>query len=189
MDSVIEPKYGGGYRTPGVYLVGSFPEVCRLFPLPFYELPSDGLRWLWIDHKSLEGIRPCDGTEAQCAACPMRVAGEYGGRFGLMWVRTYRAPFHFLAEARRYGRVWRKIRNIPSGYELGVTRILLAHRSACGENQPGVFGIWQPDKVEIVCVNREPSAKEKALAERYGERASLMHVIPDTKSQLDLLFE
>jgi hypothetical protein len=70
----------------------------------------------------------------------------------LLWIddARYPAPREWLAEARASGPAI-PISAVPSGFALGETWVLVAHRRAVG-NAPGIVHVFQPmrlDRIEV----------------------------------------
>jgi hypothetical protein len=201
---VTESKRGCGYRKPskggvGIYLVGpGFSESCGRLPLYLHVCPtcSGGIKfsraWTWINPRALFASGPdCRFPASRwvvCTGCPMGDAAPE--KAGLLWVgeKHYPTPESFLAEAARMG-VSKKLPAIPKGFEMGTTRVYLAHKKAVELDDgmaPGIFSVFMPSGVDLV-IDDEHSVPERAekLAEKLGDDARIIKVIPD-EEQLHL---
>lgn len=180
----IESARGCGYRkTGGIYMVGSGSFApCEHFPIELTVCPccSTGIKqtrgWTWVKHELL-GV-------------PKGTCGLNDERYGLIWVGEcfYPTPGKFLSEAQMAG-ISRKLGSIPKGFELGKTKILLAHAKAVvkhGEGMfefsyaPGIFASFTPERIEYV-VNSTETPSELADLEKRG--LSLVKVIRDVDAQ------
>lgn len=205
----------------GIYLIGdALSEPCGRLPFPLTVCPccSAGIKpsrgWTWIVPEQLFGApaAPCwlarkdsaggpkpprlhSLTKASCGLCPLG-GGLPTGRHGLLWVGEayYPTPHAFTAEAARLG-VSRKLAAVPQGFELGTTRVYLAHRHAVVRQTedgpvgaPGVFQIFKPTGIDIVIDPQADEAPERAvkLAERLGQGARIIQVVRDEDTQTEL---
>lgn len=184
----VEPRRGCGYRkVGGLYLVsGRLSETCHRLPHPLTVCPTCGAGfpqargWTWVDALRLfwPGCMPTDShyREPHCLRCVVCTPDRLGDRAGLLWVgaQFYSTPAAFLAEADQLG-VSRRIAALPRGFTLGETWVLLAHPYACapaagdplGENGPGIFSVFKPERVELIVKQSAATAERvKGLAER-----------------------
>lgn len=203
-----EAARGCGYRKPsangvGIYLVGpDTQQPCGRLPIPLTHCsccgagikPSRG--WTWIRPRELFGVpeKQCPPqrvnnkfTKAPCGSCALGT-GMPEGQHGLLWVGEafYPRPEDFTREAARMG-LSRKLGALPRGFELGVTRVYLAHRRAVWnvETQQytaGVFSSFVPVGIDLVVADDEhPPERAVQLAEHLGERARILRVVPQTQ--------
>ena len=134
-----------------------------------------------------------DVRATTCASCPLCrpglfPAGEKGHRrAGLLWVGTayYSTPESFLREARAMG-VSKRLSAVPNGFRFGEDWALLAHPKAYPvptqlKMGPGLFSAFQPTHVDLVVDTDDPeklSERARRLAEKLGDKARLVHVVP-----------
>src|SRR5260221_8413776 len=167
----VEKRRGCGYRKMGgLYLVsGKLGAPCCRLPLPLHVCPtcSQGIKqargWAWIDPVKLFGSEnsppTCFGS-AIWAACPLGdVGGKIGNAAGLLWIggKFSPTPESFAQEAAALG-VSRRIGAVPRGFVVGNTWVFLAHAKACladrpcadGEDSPGVFRVFLPERIEKI---------------------------------------
>ena len=132
-------------------------------------------------------------------ACPMCNAEAVAGvRAGLLWIgQNHYSPQAFKREAALMG-ISRRLPNIPRGFAVGEHWVYLAHKLAafpegwpdCGpdaKSRPGVFYVFRPTHVDLVIDDPE-DIPERAhrLADRLGDAARLVTVIPEIESQGEL---
>jgi hypothetical protein len=105
--------------------------------------------------------------------------------------QSYPSPHDFRREAIMMG-ISRRLPAIPNGLEIGTTVIYLAHRKAVltglappygdrFEASAGVFMVFQPTRIDLVVDTTDPdqlSDRAKRLAEKLGDKASLVKVVP-----------
>lgn len=217
----IEQKRGCGYRkVGGLYLVtGGLGASCDRLPFEAKVCPccgegiKQGLGWKWVEtflmfegnHKGVEtkeknkaGIKICR-CPAGCSVCNP-VEGE---KAGLMWIGTkfYPTPDDFLKEGAKMG-ISKRIKCIPNGFEIGTTKILLAHPKAIKKNVsinsvedpelkadmeakgetfreiylPGIFAVFTPSKIEQLV--QEKKATKTAL-KKLEKRGITPVIVPD----------
>lgn len=141
------------------------------------------------------GVNHADGILTAAAGCPTcPIASPPAGKHGLLWIGEgfYATADDFTAEASRMG-VSRKIKALPKGFVLGETWVYLAHRNALlnpdtGKREfPGIFSCFKPKRVDLVIAdeNQVPEKAER-LAEKLGDGARIIRVIPDTQAQTAL---
>ena len=166
-----ERKLGGLYfRSDGG--VGS----CGRLPIALERCPccGNGIKLSrvpqWVDADTL--LRPYAEMECptpdSCSTCPINRAIMGGlGRSLLVTVgeKYYPTPQEFVEESLRMGLSRRITGNqVPRGFEIGKTWVLLAHRKAIhtipeiGKEvnyTPGIFGMFRPDRIEVVVSGEE----------------------------------
>ena len=172
-----EGRRGCGYRkVGGIYLRGIFlSKPCGRLPIALTTCPScgRGIRpsrgWTWVEPTEL--LRATEeekcGTPALCNKCPIGKGIEdmLGGQAGLIWIgeKHYPTPQAFIKESRAMG-ISRRLNSVPRDFILGETWVLLAHRLAIHapleigkepEWTPGIFQIFKPTSLEIVCDGNE----------------------------------
>jgi len=174
-----ESARGCGWRkTGGLYLVGEdLAAPCGRMPIPLTMCPCCGHAaiarpargWTWVDaDKLLEGAPECKAPKRICGRCMLNAAHAWAiGKAGLIWVgeEFYRNVSDFETEIAKMG-VSRRITNVPRGFIVGETYVLLAHRKAVmwqspamGQEPkfaPGIFRIWKPQRIEIIVTGEEP---------------------------------
>lgn len=154
---------------------------CEHFPIPLTVCPccAAGIKqtrgWTWVKHDLL-GV-------------PKGTCGLNDDRYGLIWVGEsfYPTPGKFLSEAHMAG-ISRKLKGIPKGFELGKTRILLAHSKAVithnGDgtvtHSPGVFAVFTPERTEYIVSGHESPGELDDLEKRG---LTLVNVIRDVDAQ------
>lgn len=190
----VEGKRGCGYRKiGGLYLVFNGPTgSCGKLPVSL-----DMLNRCPHCHEPLPvdyGVRPsraprmlqnpellwrdvaCN-SNGHCQSCPLSNAYETGPAL-LLWIGEmhYPTPQEFNQEAVSMG-ISRRIAQLPEGFEVGETWVLLAHAKAIQKREPvtededgqlllvpgekivyspGVFGLFRPSAIEIVVSGDEP---------------------------------
>lgn len=177
-----------GYRkVHGLYLCSNAPvRACGKLPLPLTTCPccGQGIRfsrsWTWVDSTALFAAAPCllaenRETMAGCG-CPL---DKGVGRAGLLWVGEmfYGSPDIYNQEADALG-ISRRIKFVPHEFELGMW-VLLAHRKAIKTAQPtsdnlkngtlytpGIFRVFQPDRIEYILDGSESDDDIDALVKR-----------------------
>lgn len=136
-----ESERGCGYRKGGgLYMVSGINPMrgCCRFPVPLEICPtcSGGIKptrgFTWIDPRPL--FPEADGGP-ECASCPFFL--KLPERAGLIWIggKFYESPEDWINEVRRMG-VSRRIPAVPRDFEVGVTRIFVAHREAITTRVP-----------------------------------------------------
>jgi len=176
-----EGKRGCGYRTkPGsLYLIsGGLALPCGKLPVPLEVCPTCGAGfkpsrgWTWVDACGLARATVAD-KECKapfCEHCPViaMLRGDIQ-KAGLLWIgeKFYKRPLDFVKEAGQMG-VCRRIPHVPNDFKLGETWVLLAHRKAITEHvadnieaeyKPGIFQVFKPTAVEILCDGTEQDEK------------------------------
>ena len=195
----------------GLYLIGSANfEPCERLPfaLETCSCCGGGIKasrgYTWINPGRIFDpfLSPCcseyfgakiEGLEhdhARCYLCnAATVAGERGG---LIWIgeKYYKSAGDFMAEAAAMG-ISRKIGAMPQDFEIGKTVVYLAHRKTWipdpTRTEPwgqAVFTAFCPTRIDIV-IDDPDDVPQKAidLAERLGDGARIIKVIPDTEEQ------
>ena len=185
---VYEAPRGCGRRQPGgKYLVSAGECVpCGRLPIPLDRCPtcSCGIKasrgWTWIDlRKLLERAPECETTAVdlgrgrrgrECTLCPLGPNGPQ--RVGLLWVGSvfYPTTGEFMREAAAMG-ISRRISQIPRGFEVGKTWVVLAHRRP----EPHGFTIFRPQRIDYVV--RSDDSPEK-LAKLAAQGLTLVRVHP-----------
>lgn len=197
-----ESARGCGFRkVGGLYLVfDGAGHDCGKMPIPLCVCPTCGAGikpargWTWIDgdaltaearKKSCPRKRSYGQKKARrdaCAGCPMDQDAPFG-RAGLIWIgeQFYPTPVDFQREAARMG-ISRRIAAVPRGFEAGKTFVFLAHRFAFpnplvpeGPFTPGVFSIFVPTRIEIICDGTE---SDDQIKEYEGRGLTPVKVIP-----------
>jgi hypothetical protein len=167
MDARIEVRNeevrGCGTRQiGGLYMVDFETEFhpCGKMPLAMPVCPTccQGIKparqFVWVDADAiladaLEDV--CQNPE--CGKwCPLSNASNKFGRSGLLWIGEmyYKTPADFMLEAMVQG-ISRRVAFVPKGFKVGESWVLLAHVRAGGPKVPGVFGMFKPRAIEIVC--------------------------------------
>lgn len=182
---------GCGWRKPGgKYLVGgSLCQPCGKLPKELCRCPvcDAGIKpargFTWIGARVLFGVGECELSQGledrHCDFCVLREPPE---RAGLIWVggRFYGTPEAFTGEVAELG-VSRRISQIPKGFKVGETLVLLAHREITfrwGEDpRPGIFAAFIPQAIEYIVTGRE-TADELERLEKQG--CTLVRVVRDT---------
>lgn len=165
-----EAPRGCGRRKPGgKYLVSGGPAVdCGRLPLPLDRCPTCGhgikatRGWTWLDLKPLTESRACGAPLKECDSCPLG-APDGPTQAGLLWVGSafYSTPKEFLREASRMG-ISRRIAQVPKGFEIGRTWVLLAHRKPA----PHAFAMFRPERIEYVVRDEDTPERLEKLAAR-----------------------
>lgn len=182
MDSRIqirnEVERGCGWRkVGGLYLMGDGPSIaCGRLPIALSVCPccGHGIKpargWTWIDADKLIAATPNDcQLPSSCDYCPVgSMIGNGLGFAELLWIggKFYNTPRTFNAEADSLG-ISRRIAQVPKGFKVGETWVLLAHRKAIvkpiefgeeTEYTPGIFRIFKPDSIEVIVDGSEDKA-------------------------------
>jgi hypothetical protein len=196
----IEVRYdrerGCGWRKPGgLYFVADGPgRDCGKLPIPLTVCPtcSGGIKptrgVTWVDADKLTAAVECRAEEQFCAACPLNKMG----RAILIWIGEafYKRPGDWLKECGEQG-VSRRVNALPTGFVIGETWILCAHRkgisarceectgSGVAEGEPceacegtgklytaAAFHAFRPSAVEYVCTGTETDEELEALRKR-----------------------
>lgn len=188
IETKVEYRRGCGWREKGgIYLVSEEKAfLCGRLPIPLDTCPTCGAGfkpargWTWIDAKRLLKAvakkKKC--RIPHCGACPVTLImkGHDHQMAGLLWVgeKFYQSPADFNRETRIMG-VCRRIPAVPKNFELHFTYVMLAHRKAIPNKfvfgkkpkfTPGIFSIFLPTAIEIVCDGTESEEEIK----RYRER-------------------
>lgn len=141
---------------------------------------------------------PCKTPNA-CELCPIGRALNGGelGRAGLIWVGEmhYPTPEDYVEESRKYG-VSRRINmdQVPRGFEIGKTWILLAHSKAIVKaefGQPveykgGIFSMFKPDRIEVICDGTETEEEVDRYLER-GLTPVFVERVEDTQIEMEFI--
>jgi len=174
-----ENARGCGYRKPGgLYLVtdvGALVPCCRL-PLKLDVCPTchGGIKFsrgfTKINPKALFAGQPASGQGyALCKGgwCPLVEMPEEGL---LMWVgeKFYADPLDWIKEVAMMG-ASKRISQVPRGFEVGKTRIYVAHRKVQinGELVPAIFHSFTPTRIEYV-VKGDEDAETLEKMEKKG---------------------
>ena len=187
---MIEASRGCGYRkVGGLYICGGGkPHHCDRLPYPLDLCPvcGSGIKftrgWTWLDFYGLAGDHEgCkDRPLLTCPVCTPSIhtplLEEDKKVYGLLWVgeASYTTE-SFCREAEVMG-VSRRIPTVPRGLKLGKTVVLLAHKDAIAEDEPGVFEAFIPETLELLIWESE--ATEEKIAELKKRNITAI-VIPD----------
>lgn len=172
-----ESARGCGFRkVGGLYLRGSdIGFECGRLPIPLTTCPccSHGFKpargWTWVDgDRLLEAAPECLSPKRHCRRCPLQAVIDEGiGRSGLLWIgeQFYPTTKAFNDEAKSMG-ISRRMLNVPVGFKVNLTMVLLAHRKAIQKEAtelgkppefiPGIFRMFRPSRVEVVVSGDEP---------------------------------
>lgn len=218
MEVLYESSRGCGFRKPGgLYLVArGIAEPCGKLPLRLDICPTCGTGihpsrgWTWVSPGPLFRDRPCVGAmdeEQACSGCPLADTGRehlpIGPRAGLLWIGAkFYTPESWLEEAGRMG-VSRRIPAVPRDFELGMTWVLVAHRTAIKEPcpsclppgqvpdpdpdcdacegksyipHPAIFHAFRPDAVQYVVKGDETDDEIEGLLKRGIEPVRVVPV-------------
>lgn len=179
----VEAARGCGFRKAGgLYLVtDGLGQPCGKLPfrLEVCSVCSCGIKparaWTWINATALFAETSCEIPD-NCCTCPL----ANPGRCGLLWIggSYYKTPSEFTQEAAERG-VSRRIADIPNGFEVGVTLVLVAHREVFrnpdGTYTPGIFHGFVPQRIEYVVKPDDTPEKLQRMADRG---ITLVDVIP-----------
>lgn len=161
--------------------------TCASMGLKCRVSPTRG--WTWInpslvfDWKSVRCERHPLMNDARypdlCGDCPMSVISRLE-RCGLLWCgeKYYPTPDDFDAEAKRLG-ISRRLPHdhVPVGFKVGRDYIMLAHKKAVlrlghpGESSlvdyyPGVFRVFKPQEIQVLCDGTETDEEIESYLER-----------------------
>lgn len=196
---VIEPKRGCGYRKGGgLYFRNDGAAAdCGKLPIPLTVCPHCGAGIKFS--RSPQWIMGSLLTDAKCKNedCTCPIGRIYPGeKYLLVWIgeKHYPMPDDFLNESHKLG-ISRRIKSVPTGFEVGKTRVFLAHAKAIMEADPdnlekmiytkGVFASFIPTRIEYV-VKGDESEDELNALEKRG--LSLVQVTPEgqvSKEQME----
>lgn len=192
---VTDYRRGCGWRAlHGLYLRSDGPTFpCGRLPIPVATCPccGYGIRpargWTWVDgDKFLAEAGDCQASDAHCRTCPLeRLLFEGIGRAGLLWIgeKFYPNTVEFLYEAEQFG-ISRRITQVPKGFVVGETFVLLAHRKAIvgpyeigkePEFTPGIFRIFRPERIEVVVDGTEPDEVIEGYLKRGLTPVRVLH--------------
>ncbi len=193
----VESRRGCGFRKPGgTYLCSDgVMAACGRLPIPLTVCPTchAGIKpargWTWIDADAIAAQKSCttkDTHPSYCHACPLN--GKLG-MAGLLWIgeKFYPRPEDFLKEAATMG-VSRRLSQVPKGFEVGKTWVIVAHRKsndtkcpdcrykndpycACCDGvgflyTPAVFHAFKPQRIEYVVKGDETDEEIERLLKR-----------------------
>lgn len=185
--TVHEKARGCGYRKKGgLYLrFDGVPFNCGLLPITLDTCPccgagvkaSRGFQWV---KRQLLGSDPC--KKETCGNCGI-LNLPMDERMGLIWIgeRFYKSPKDFIKEASEMG-ISRRLTQIPRGFEVGKTWVLLGHRKGnVKQDSEGVvfdeegnpeflkqvFAAFIPSRIEYV-VNGDETQEEIERLEARG---------------------
>ena len=118
--------------------------------------------------------------------CPLCNHPEMMGRAGLLWIgeKFYKTPDQFVQEGVEMG-FSRRITTVPHGFKIGETWVLLAHKNAVPEKvhsvadgwaspsevipaEPGIFFVWQPQRVELIFKESQRGSEKVQAAVKRG---------------------
>lgn len=175
-----DSERGCGWRKGGgLYLVSENQSVsCGRFPIPLTFCPTckQGIHpargWTWIDADVIVKSKKCENNIPLETSCECPLADEYElGMCGLIWIgeKFYKSPSDFSSEAVRLG-ISRRITSVPRKFEIGKTRVFLAHQK-CIPNPDGTFcaGIFYsfvPTAIEYVVRGDETQEEIDSLEKR-----------------------
>lgn len=188
-----QPRKCGTRKVGGLYLVSDGEaQGCGKMPIPFEVCPCCGggikpsraPEWIKEPTRLWEDLA-CT-AHRQCISCPVAPGRDMGPAL-LIWVgeKYYGKPIEFIKEAALQG-ISRRIAAVPKGFKVGITWVLLAHRKAVelpidlfnpddspDPFQPGLFRIFKPTRIEVICDGKESDD----LIESYLSRG-LTPVLP-----------
>jgi hypothetical protein len=156
----------GTRKVGGLYMVDFETDFspCGKLPLAMPVCPTccQGIKparqFVWIDADAI--LAPAVEAECQnpdCSkGCPLSNASNKFGRAGLLWVgeKFYPTPADFMMEASAQG-ISRRVNFVPRGFEIGKSWVLLGHIRAAGPKTPGIFTMFRPKAIDIVCDGSE----------------------------------
>ena len=91
-----------------------------------------------------------------------------------MWVgERFYTPQSFILEAEKMG-VSKLVATIPKGLEIGKTKVLLAHKKAWMDKEPGIFYAFVVRRIEVLV--REEDL-EKDWVERLRRRGVTIIIV------------
>lgn len=171
----IDALPGKGYFAPGIKML--LPATVKaLLDLDLIEL-----RETTEDEEIYAATGEALSTEPEAEVVELISAQPAGASDYLMWVGagSYPTIDDFINEAAVQG-VSKRLSRLPFNFELGTTRIFLAH----DEGQIGdgvIFGYFIVTRVEALVDPEQPSM----IKDRYGDRADVTYLDPN----LDTLME
>jgi len=189
----IETRRGCGYRkVGGKYLVADGLAVpCHRIPFLLRVCPtcSAGIKpargWTWIRPALLDPSCGLDGhiDLEHCLKCVICSPSLLGERAGLLWIgeKFYPGPQDFGLEAAKLG-VSRRVAQIPRGFEVGKTWVLLAHRRALDPAVPGepsvagIVFVFRPTHIELIL--RQSEATPERIAQELAHGITVV-AVPD----------
>jgi hypothetical protein len=154
--------------------------TCAAMGLKCRVSPTRGYTWIdpsrTFDWKSVSCSKSLDGR--LCHDCSMAMISKIE-RCGLLWIgeRHYATPEEFDKESRRLG-ISRRLPHdhLPIGFKIGQDFIMLAHKKSVlrlgveGETLvdyfPGVFRVFRPDRIEVVCSGDETDEEIEGYLKR-----------------------
>jgi len=169
--------------------------------------PARGFTWVDVaklfqgahlfDSKHLFNETATGPKQVLCACgttnfCPLCVKPEVMGRAGLLWIgeKFYKTPDLFIREGQSMTVTpegtpvpmgfSRRIKAVPQGFKIGETWVLLAHARAVpgnGEDKPGIFYVWLPQRLEKIMLESQRGSDEVAALEKRGIQPVF---VPDT---------
>lgn len=187
--TVYEGKRGCGFRKPGglyLRLDKCAWAYCGKLPLPLEICPccGAGIRfsraWTWVNGQKLFQDVECRFKNVlnhshSCEHCPLDKNNlNRLEKCGLIWIgeQFYKTPADWIHEANRMG-ISRRLTNIPQGFKVGVTTVLVAHRKAVPTEldgktvmKPGIFQCFTPDRIEYVVKGNETEEQLQKLIDR-----------------------
>lgn len=201
---VVEGRRGCGFRkVGGSYLRSDGPVgSCGKLPIELSVCPCCGggiklsRMHQWVDADQLLSPykdRPC--ASGRCETCPINKTINGGiGKALLVTVgeKYYPTVGDFVQESVKMG-ISRRLAGgqVPRGFKVGETWVLLAHRKAIVEAKfgetvrykSGLFGMFLPSRIEIVVDGTESDE----VIERYLERGLTPVLVKPAEEQLSLL--
>lgn len=183
-------------------------KPCGRMPIPLTTCPccGRGIRpsrgWTWVEPNEL--LRATEDekckTPSLCRKCPIGegIEGMLEGVAGLLWIgaKHYPTPEAFIKETHTMG-ISRRLNTVPRDFVLGETWVLLAHRRAIHapleigsepEWTPGIFQIFKPTSLEIVCDGSE----SEDIIESYKNRGLtpvIVRPVQENDNQRELIIK
>lgn len=207
---VQDHKRGCNWRTKrgALYLMSSgLSMVCGRLPIELEVCPCCGrgikqsrqFQWVEADEIIRQAEHDSCKTPNGCDFCPIGRALNGGelGRAGLIWVGEmhYPTPEDYIEESRKYG-VSRRINmdQVPRGFEIGKTWILLAHSKAIVKAEFGqpveykgcIFSMFKPDRIEVICDGTETAEEVDRYLER-GLTPVFVERVEDTQIEMEFI--
>lgn len=172
--SVTDCKRGCGVRKiGGLYLRDDGPAMsCGRLPIKLDRCPCCGSgipysrRATWLDGDAFMASNAPECKNEHCFLCPLKTPTELG-KVLLQWIgRKYYDVGEFNAETEKINPatgvklgISRRINALPRGFEIGKSLVFLAHLDCIpqpdGTFMPGVFRVFKPTRVEVICAGNE----------------------------------
>jgi len=184
---VFETRRRYGFRKQGgLYVCSDYaPHIYWTLPIPLENGINASPDWAWVGGDELIGEK-ARFRSIKCSG---------SGRMGLMWIdeRYYKRPGVFMDEGHDLG-ISMPITAVPRGLKLGQTWVLLAHphvfyRKGVGLEAtfgtgPGIFGAFQPVRIEYVIGRQETKHKLQSLVNR-GVTLVRLHNLGENEEALN----